>query len=53
MCHECVEDGVMPQEFFKAIEDGKTIQVNTTIGWIDLDSDDVEFRNSVEYRIKP
>lgn len=53
MIHECKEDGVMPEEFFQAIRDGKQIQVKSSIGWIDIDSDEVEFRNSVEYRIKP
>lgn len=50
----CKEDGVMSPEFMAAVAAGGELQVNTetVVGWITLDRDDVEFRNSLEYRIK-
>jgi hypothetical protein len=46
---ECIEDGVVPKEFYEAEKNG-LIQVFTAIGWIDVD--ETEFRNSLLYRIK-
>lgn len=53
--HECKRDGVMPKEFMDAVKNGLEIQVNTqsVVGWLTVDSDELEFRNGVEYRIKP
>ncbi len=50
----CKEDGVMSTDFMAAVNAGGEIQVNseTVVGWITLDRDDVEFRNSLEYRVK-
>lgn len=51
----CKEDGVMSPEFMAAVDGGGELQVNTesVVGWITLDRDEVEFRNSLEYRVKP
>lgn len=51
----CKEDGVMSPEFMVAVDGGGELQVNTesVVGWITLDRDEVEFRNSLEYRVKP
>lgn len=53
--HECKQDGVMPKEFMDAVKNGFEIQVNTqsVVGWLTVDSGELEFRNGVEYRIKP
>ncbi len=50
----CKEDGVMSTDFMAAVNAGGEIQVNseTVVGWITLDRDEVEFRNSLEYRVK-
>lgn len=50
----CKEDGVMSADFMAAVNSGADIQVNTetVVGWITLDRDEVEFRNSLEYRVK-
>lgn len=47
------EDGVIPEWLQIAYQDGKTIQVKSSIGWISLEDEDVEFRNSLTYRVKP
>lgn len=54
MIYECKEDGVMPKEFMDAVEAGAEVEVNTysVIGWITVDASELQFRNSVEYRIK-
>lgn len=48
-----IEDGVIPEWLQEAYQDGKTIQVKSTIGWISLEGEDVEFRNTLTYRVKP
>jgi hypothetical protein len=48
-----VEDGNIPEWLQEAYQDGKTIQVMSSIGWITLDDGDVEFRNTSTYRVKP
>lgn len=48
-----VEDGVIPEWLQTAYQDGKVIQVKSSIGWISLEDEDVEFRNSLTYRVKP
>lgn len=50
----CKEDGVMSPDFMAAVNSGGELQVNseTVVGWITLDRDEVEFRNSLEYRVK-
>lgn len=54
MICECKEDGVMPKEFMAAVEAGHDVQVNThsVVGWVTVESDELEFRNGVEYRVK-
>lgn len=47
-----IEDGVIPEWLQQAYQDGKTIQIMSSIGWLDLDGD-IEFRNNLEYRVKP
>lgn len=51
----CKEDGVMSTEFMAAVQSGAEVQVNTetVVGWITVSGSDLEFRNSLEYRIKP
>lgn len=51
----CKEDGVMSPEFMAAVKARKKVQVNThsVVGWVDVSKKDLQFRNSVEYRIKP
>lgn len=51
--YEVVEDGVVPEWLQSAYEEGETIQVLSSIGWITCDADDISFRNGVTYRIKP
>lgn len=50
----CKEDGVMSPDFMAAVNAGGELQVNTetVVGWITLDRDEAEFRNSLEYRVK-
>jgi len=50
----CKEDGVMSPEFMAAVAAGGQVQLNTetVVGWIDMSADDLEYRNSLEYRIK-
>jgi hypothetical protein len=51
----CKEDGVMSPEFMAAMAAGGEVQVNTetVVGWITVSGSDLEFRNSLEYRINP
>jgi hypothetical protein len=51
----CKEDGVMSPEFMAAVAAGGEVQINTetVVGWITVSGSDLEFRNSLEYRIKP
>ncbi len=46
-----IEEGNIPEWLQEAYQNGKTIQVLTSIGWISLE--DVDFRNSLTYRVKP
>lgn len=50
----CKEDGVMSDEFMAAVAAGGEVQVNTetVVGWITVEACDLEYRNSLEYRIK-
>jgi hypothetical protein len=50
----CKEDGVMSPEFMAAVAAGGEVQINTetVVGWITVSGSDLEFRNSLEYRIK-
>lgn len=50
---EISNEEIIPQELLQALEQGKTIQVDSQsiVGWIDLD--EPEFRCGVTYRIKP
>lgn len=51
----CKTDGVMSPEFMAAVAAGAEVQLNTetVVGWITVSGSDLEFRNSLEYRIKP
>lgn len=55
MQYECKEDGVMPEDFMKAVELGAEVQVNTysILGWLTVEPEDLQFRVGVDYRIKP
>lgn len=55
MQYECKEDGVMPEDFLEAVKNGAEVQVNTysSIGWLTVSESDLQYRNGVEYRIKP
>lgn len=55
MQYECKQDGIMPEDFMKAVENGAEVQVNTycDIGWLTVSGNDLTYRNGVEYRIKP
>jgi hypothetical protein len=48
----CTKDGWAPIEIKDAGENGR-LQVNSSIGWVDLHEDDFDgVRNNCEYRIK-
>lgn len=55
MQYECTQDGVMPEDFIQAVQNGAEVQVNTysVIGWLTVSGSDLNYRNGVEYRIKP
>jgi hypothetical protein len=53
MQFECKVDGEMPKEFMEAVNNGAQVQVKTDIGWLTISESDLEYRNNVEYRIKP
>lgn len=55
MQYECKEDNVMPDDFMELVKNGAEVQVNTrsSIGWLTISGSDLEYRNGVEYRIKP
>lgn len=44
-------DSVIPEWLQEADLQGLQIQVNTAIGWIDIDGD-AEYRNGLTYRVK-
>lgn len=48
-----VSDGDIPEWLQIAYEEGKTIQVKSSIGWISIEDEDIEFRNTLTYRVKP
>jgi hypothetical protein len=50
----CKEDGVMSDEFMAAVTAGAEVQVNTetVVGWLTVEAGDLEYRNTLEYRIK-
>lgn len=45
-------DHEIPDWLQRAYVDGAVIQLKTSIGWIDLE-EDIDFRNSLTYRVKP
>lgn len=51
----CKVDGFMSPEFMAAIKAGGKVEVNSesVVGWIAVSKRDLEFRNSVEYRVVP
>ena len=53
MQFECKVDGEMPKEFMDAVQNGAEVQINSEIGWLTVSASDLEYRNGVEYRIKP
>jgi hypothetical protein len=51
---EVVEDGVIPEWLQSAYEDGETIQMLSSIGWLTLDAEDgIGFHNGLTYRVRP
>jgi hypothetical protein len=51
---EVVEDGVIPEWLQSAYEDGETIQMLSSIGWLTLDAEDgLGFHNGLTYRVRP
>ena len=47
---EIVDEDNVPQELYDAFTNDKTIQLLTTIGWVDIDEPD--FRCGNTYRVK-
>jgi hypothetical protein len=51
MTYEIEDESIIPAELLCAVESGKTIQIESCIGWLDLDNP--EFRCMNVYRVKP